>query len=64
MDINIEEQDDLYCVCVQIPPYNTRIKRKTIVNTKDVRAKLLAEGYDVGEVIQESYLHNLSLIHI
>ena len=60
MDIKIEEQDGLYCVCVQIPPYDVRIKRKTIVSTQLVRQKLSVEGYETGEVVQSAHLNNLN----
>ena len=49
MEIKIEEQEDLYCVCVKIEQYNTKIKRKTIVNTRQVRRELAAQGYELGE---------------
>ena len=60
MDIKIEEQDGLYCVCVKIEEYNAKIKRKTIVNTTQVRRELAAQGCEVGEAVQEAYLHNLN----
>ena len=60
MEIKIEEQEDLYCVCVKIEQYNTKIKRKTIVNTRQVRRELAAQGYELGEAVQKSYLHNLN----
>ena len=60
MEIKIEEQEDLYCVCVKIEQYNTKIKRKTIVNTRQVRRELAAQGYELGEAVQKAYLHNLN----
>jgi hypothetical protein len=58
MDIKIEEKDDLYCVCVKIPPYNTRIKRKTIVNTSQVVREAKKLGYELGESVETSFLNN------
>ena len=60
MEIKIEEQEDLYCVCVKIEQYNTKIKRKTIVITRQVRRELAAQGYELGEAVQKAYLHNLN----
>ena len=60
MEIKIEEQEDLYCVCVKIEQYNTKTKRKTIVNTRQVRRELAAQGYELGEAVQKAYLHNLN----
>ena len=60
MEIKIEEQEDLYCVCVKIEQYNTKIKRKTIVNTRQVRRELAAQGYELGDAVQKAYLHNLN----
>ena len=60
MEIKIEEQEDLYCVCVKIEQYNTKIKRKTIGNTRQVRRELAAQGYELGEAVQKAYLHNLN----
>ena len=58
MDIKIEEKNDLYCVCVSIPPYNTRIKRKTIVNTSQVVLEAKKLGYELGEAVETTYLNN------
>ena len=60
MEILIEEEGDLYCVCVKIESYNTNNKKKTIVNTSNVRKALVDKGYEVGKAVQESYLHNLN----
>ncbi len=60
MEILIEEEGDLYCVCVKIESYNTSNKKKTIVNTSNVRKALVDKGYEVGKAVQESYLHNLN----
>ena len=60
MDIKIEEQDDLYCVCVKVDPYNPKEKRKVILNTSDVRRALAKQGCEVGETAQESHIHNLN----
>ena len=60
MDIKIEEQGDLYCVSVQIPPYDVRVKRKTIVNTQLLRQKLSVEGYETGKTVQSAHLNNLN----
>ena len=58
MEILVEEQDNLYCVCVKVDAYNAREKRKTIVNTKAVVSKLKRLGYDVGRPVQEAMIHN------
>ena len=60
MDIKIEEQEDLYCVCVKVEPYNPRIKRKTIVTTRQVKVAVEKMGYHVGKAVQDSYIHNLN----
>ena len=60
MDIKVEEKDDLISVYVKIPKYNTRIKRKTIINTNYVQSQVEAQGYSPGEAVQTSYLHNLN----
>ena len=60
MEILIEEEDDLYCVCAKIEPYNTKNKKKVIVNTNKIRKTLADRGYEVGNVVQESRLHNLN----
>jgi len=60
MDIRIEEQDDLYCVCVKVEPYSPRIKRKTIVTTGQVRREAERMGYAIGKTVQESRIHNLN----
>tara|TARA_Y100000114_G_scaffold70006_1_gene64084 strand:+ start:2403 stop:2744 length:342 start_codon:yes stop_codon:yes gene_type:complete len=58
MEILVEEQDNLYCVCVKVEPYNTREKRKTIVNTKAVAKEMRRLGYTVGPVVQDALIHN------
>jgi len=60
MDIRIEEQDDLYCVCVKVEAYNPRTKRKIIVTTGQVRREAERMGYAVGNAVQETRIHNLS----
>tara|TARA_Y100000592_G_C5305780_1_gene237681 strand:- start:80 stop:406 length:327 start_codon:yes stop_codon:yes gene_type:complete len=60
MEVLVEEQGDLYCVCVKVEPYNPREKRKTIVNTDAVKRKLIEMDLPVGAVVQESYIHNLN----
>ena len=60
MDIKIEEQGDLYCVCVKVDPYNHRLKRKTIVATGQVRRAVAKKGFEIGETVQASYIHNLN----
>ena len=60
MDIKIEEQDDLYCVNVKIDNYNPRVKKKTIVNTSQIRRELAIRGFETAEAVQEAYLHNLN----
>ena len=58
MDIKIEEKGNLYTVQVEVPNYNTRIKRKTIVHTSEVRRQIEKKGYQVGKTIEASYIHN------
>jgi hypothetical protein len=60
MDIRIEEKGDLYNVCVKIPKYDVRVKRKTIVNTSRVLSEAKKLGYELGEVVESTYLHNLN----
>ena len=60
MDIKIEEQNNLYCVCVKIPKYNPREKRKIVLGTAKVRQEVEKLGYQLGEVVQEDRLHNLN----
>ena len=60
MDIKIEEQDDMYCVCVKVDNYNPREKKKTIVNTGRVRMEVQKMGYNIGETVQGDYIHNLN----
>ena len=58
MEILVEEQDNLYCVCVKVQPYSTRDKRKTVVNTKTVVREMRRLGYTVGPVVQDTLIHN------
>ena len=58
MDIKVEEQGDLLCVNVKVEPYNTKIKRKTIINTSRCRRAVEAMGYEIGEAVQETTIHN------
>jgi hypothetical protein len=58
MDIKVEEKDDLYCVCVRIEPFSTKIKRKTIVHTSAVKRALSEAGYKFGEVVEETRINN------
>ena len=60
MDIKIEEKGELYSVTVQIPAYDTQVKRKTIVNTSGVQREVKKLGYELGEVVDSAYLHNLN----
>lgn len=60
MEILVEEQEGMYCVCVKVEKYDPRVKRKTIVNTGAVKRELLKQGYKIGEVIQSDYVHNLN----
>jgi hypothetical protein len=60
MNIEVEEKDDQICVCVKIPRYDSRVKRKTIVNTGNVRAELINKGIELGPAVKEAYLHNLN----
>ena len=60
MDIKIQEEGDLYCVCVKIPVYDVRTKRKTIVNTSQVIREAKKIGYELGEAVETAYLHNLN----
>ena len=60
MDIKVEEQGDLYCVCVQVEKYNTKTKRKIIVNTSQVQRALRKMGYNTGEPVQTSSIYNLN----
>tara|TARA_R110000824_G_scaffold319030_1_gene506160 strand:- start:31 stop:363 length:333 start_codon:yes stop_codon:yes gene_type:complete len=62
MDIKIEQKEGHYYVHVKIPEYNSKTKRKTIVGTGAVRAEMKSRGHDLGQTIQESYLHNLNKI--
>ena len=56
MDIRIEEKGDLYSVCVKIPKYDVRVKR----NTSRVLSEAKKLGYELGEVVESAYLHNLN----
>ena len=60
MDIKIEEQGDLYCVCVKIENYNPKYKRKIVVNTPQVRNQVTLRGDDIGEAVQTDYIHNMN----
>ena len=60
MDIKIEEQDDFFCVCVKVDRYNSREKKKTIVNTGRVKIEMQKRGYQIGEVVQNDYINNLN----
>ena len=60
MDIIVEEQDNLFCVCVKVESYNIKTKRKTIVNTKQLHRRLEKMGYKVGEAVQVDSIHNLN----
>ena len=60
MDIKIEEQDDLLCVCVKVESYDTKVKRKTIINTKELRHRLEKMGHKLGEAVQTDQIHNLN----
>ena len=58
MEIIVEEQDGNYCVCVKVEEYIPRLKRKTVVNTNQVRAELKKLGYNAGQVLQEGRIAN------
>ena len=60
MDIKIEEQDDLLCVCVKVESYDTKVKRKTIINTKELRHRLEKMGHKLGKTVQTDQIHNLN----
>ena len=60
MDIKIEEQDDLLCVCVKVEPYDTKIKRKEIINTSRVRRILENMGHQIGVTVQADSIHSLN----
>lgn len=60
MDIKIEEQDNLLCVCVKVDSYNTKIKRKTIINTKELRHRIEKMGHKLGKTVQDDHIHNLN----
>mgnify|MGYP003141654793 CR=1 FL=1 len=60
MDIKIEEKDNLYTVQVEVPSYNTKIKRKTIVHTSEVRREVQKKGYEIGKTIEAAYIHNIN----
>ena len=60
MEIIVEEQDGMYCVCVKVEKYDPRVKRKTIVDTKEVKRKVTQMGYQVGAPVQEAKIHNLN----
>ncbi len=62
MDIKVEERDGRYCVSVKIPQYVPKTKRKIIVATGEVRARLASMGYELGQTIQEPRLHNLNKV--
>ena len=58
MDIKIEEQDGLYCVCVQVERYNPKVKRKTVINTGAVQREVRKLGYNIGDAVQTDSIHN------
>ena len=60
MDIKIEEKGNLYTVKVEVSRYNSKIKRKTIVHTSEVRREVQKKGYEIGKTIEAAYIHNIN----